>query len=118
MAHRKTERHTHDAEEETLEPAEETPSGREGPTNPRSRSASRDAGNRAEDRNSEVVADATDEAYDRMKRAEEMVDRIGERVGYYTTQVGHTLLRWAARAREEVEDMVAEAQSLRQRKQP
>src|SRR5437764_11326792 len=48
-----------------------------------------------------------------MQRAEEMVDRWGERVGYYATVAGHQLLRLAARAREEVEDIWAEAQSIR-----
>lgn len=45
--------------------------------------------------------------------AEEMVDRIGAQIGRFATLVGHELLRAAARAREEVEDMVAEAQSIR-----
>jgi hypothetical protein len=50
-----------------------------------------------------------------VERAEEMVDRFGERVGYFANWVGRQLLRIPARAREEIEDIVAEAQSLRQR---
>ena len=42
-----------------------------------------------------------------------MVDRVGAQIGRFATLVGHEILRAAARAREEVEDMVAEAQSIR-----
>jgi hypothetical protein len=52
----------------------------------------------------------------RMRRAEEMVDRMGERIGHYTTVAGHGILWFAARAREEVEDIWAEAQHIRRRK--
>jgi hypothetical protein len=48
-----------------------------------------------------------------MRRAEELVDQWGERVGHFASQIGQTFQRWAARAREEVEDMWAEAQSIR-----
>jgi hypothetical protein len=50
-----------------------------------------------------------------MQRAEEMVDRLGERVGHYVSLLGHNILKWAARAREEAEDIWAEAQAIRQR---
>jgi hypothetical protein len=50
-----------------------------------------------------------------MQRAEEMVDRIGERIGHYATVIGHEILRLGARAREEAEDIWAEAQHIRQR---
>ena len=40
-----------------------------------------------------------------MQRAEEMVDRLGEQVGHYVSTVGHSVLRWFARAREEAEDI-------------
>src|SRR5262249_38190910 len=57
---------------------------------------------------------AADEAREQaMERAEELVDQIAERVGYYTGVVGHQILKLAARAREEAEDIWAEAQSLR-----
>jgi hypothetical protein len=48
-----------------------------------------------------------------MRRAEEMVDRMAERVGHYASVVGFKLMQWAARAREEAEDIWAEAQSIR-----
>ena len=38
---------------------------------------------------------------DRMRRAEELADRIGERVGHFASVVGLGILRFAARAREE-----------------
>jgi hypothetical protein len=50
-----------------------------------------------------------------MRRAEEMVDRIGEQVGHYVSVFGHNVLKWAARAREEAEDIWAEAQALREK---
>jgi hypothetical protein len=49
---------------------------------------------------------------ERMRRAEEMVDRMAERVGNAAGWLGHGLLRLAARAREEAEDIWAEARSL------
>ncbi len=52
-----------------------------------------------------------------VRRAEELVDRIGERIGHYASLVGHTLLRWASRVREEAEDIYAEAQEVRRRRQ-
>lgn len=52
-----------------------------------------------------------------MQRAEELVDRWGEQVGQYVSALGHNILKWAARAREEAEDIWAEAQALRQRSQ-
>jgi hypothetical protein len=48
-----------------------------------------------------------------MQRAEEMVDRMGEKIGHYASEFGHTVLRWFARAREEAEDIWAEAQAIR-----
>jgi hypothetical protein len=50
-----------------------------------------------------------------MQRAEEMVDRIAERIGHYAQVFGHEVLRLGARAREEAEDIWAEAQHIRQR---
>lgn len=48
-----------------------------------------------------------------MLRAEAAVDRLGERVGHFVSTAGHNLMRFTARAREEAEDMWAEAQSIR-----
>ncbi len=51
-----------------------------------------------------------------MMRAEELVDRLGERVGYFASLLNQRA-RWAAaRAREEAEDIWAEAQSIRRKK--
>jgi hypothetical protein len=50
---------------------------------------------------------------DRMRRAEEMADRIGERIGQYASAAGLGILRFAVRAREELQDIWAEAQHLR-----
>jgi hypothetical protein len=46
-------------------------------------------------------------------RAEELVDRMGERVGQWLSQLGHSTQKALARAREEAEDIWAEAQHLR-----
>jgi hypothetical protein len=48
-----------------------------------------------------------------MQRAEELVDRLAERVSHYASVVGHKLAWLAARAREEAEDIWAEAQAIR-----
>ena len=47
------------------------------------------------------------------ERAEETLDRVGERLGVFAATVGHRLRKAAALAREEAEDILAEAQSLR-----
>ena len=52
------------------------------------------------------------------ERAEELTDRMGQRLGYVTTLVGLHIRKTAARAREEAEDMWAEAQSIRRRDEP
>jgi hypothetical protein len=48
-----------------------------------------------------------------MQRAEELVDRLADRLSHYAGVVGHKLAWLAARAREEAEDIWAEAQALR-----
>jgi hypothetical protein len=48
-----------------------------------------------------------------MDRAEEMVDRLAQKVAHYTSAFGRALLRLGARAREEAEDIWAEAQNIR-----
>jgi hypothetical protein len=60
----------------------------------------------------EVAAD------ERMKRAEEMVDEVAKRVGELTGRLGHGLLWLAARAREEAEDIWAEARSISRGQRP
>ena len=48
------------------------------------------------------------------ERAEVLVDQWGERVGRFLSSAGYQLRRAAARAREEAEDIWAEAQTIRQ----
>lgn len=49
------------------------------------------------------------------ERAEQVLDRLGERVGRYASLAGLRLRQMAAVAREEAEDMRAEAESIRRR---
>ncbi len=49
------------------------------------------------------------------ERAEELVDRMARGAGYLASFVGLRLLKGASLAREEAEDIWAEAQSLRRR---
>ncbi|HZU69142.1 MAG TPA: hypothetical protein VFA09_17835 [Ktedonobacteraceae bacterium] len=48
------------------------------------------------------------------QRAEEVVDQLAQRIGHFTAITSLQVRRMAARAREEVEDMWAEAQNIRQ----
>jgi hypothetical protein len=48
-----------------------------------------------------------------IQRAEEAADRLGERVRHYASIIGLKILRFAARVKEEAEDIWAEAQSIR-----
>ncbi len=50
------------------------------------------------------------------QRAEVIVDRMGERVGYLASSMAQRLRIAAARAREEAEDIWVEAQSMRRGK--
>jgi len=51
-------------------------------------------------------------------RAEDMVDRAGERVGQLATTLSRRVQVLLARAREEAEDIWAEAQSMRHGDRP
>jgi hypothetical protein len=62
--------------------------------------------------NGDAPADAGHSSEERVRRAEEMVDRMAERIGYAAGRLGHGILWLASRAREEAEDMWAEARSL------
>ncbi len=62
-------------------------------------------------------AQAEREEHPAMERAEKLVDRLGERTGALVSLAGLRLRKLAARAREEAEDVWAEAQSVRHRKQ-
>ncbi len=48
-------------------------------------------------------------------RAEATLDQAGERLGIFATEVSHRLRKTVALAREEAEDIWAEAQSLRKK---
>lgn len=52
------------------------------------------------------------------ERAEEMLDRVGEQLGRWTAQATTQARRFAARAREEAEDIWAEAQSKSHHESP
>ncbi len=62
------------------------------------------------------ASSATDPS--RTQRAEELVDRLAERAGQLTATWGRKLARFAARVREEAQDIWAEAQSIRRGDQP
>ncbi len=62
-------------------------------------------------------AQADREGRPAVERAEELVDRLGERTGALASLAGLRIRKLAARAREEAEDVWAEAQSVRHRKQ-
>jgi hypothetical protein len=59
------------------------------------------------------TAFATDTARQAEQRAEELVDHAAQRVAEFTAALKRKLAQMAARAREEAEDIWAEAQSLR-----
>ncbi len=52
------------------------------------------------------------------ERAEELADRMGQRLGHATILVGLRIRKMAALAREEAEDIWAEAQSIGRRDTP
>jgi hypothetical protein len=47
------------------------------------------------------------------KRAEEVVDRMGQRIRHFSSLIGQRILEVTARVREGAEDMWAEAQNIR-----
>ena len=49
-----------------------------------------------------------------MQRSEELVNRMVQRLSFYAAMAGYQVQKAAARAREEAEDMWAEAQNIRQ----
>jgi hypothetical protein len=64
----------------------------------------------------EDVKPDADAARTRAQRAEALVDNLATRVAEAATFVGRHLLRFAARVREEAEDLWAEAQVIRKGK--
>lgn len=61
---------------------------------------------------------AADDFQAAMKQAEMLVDRAGERMGFYASKAWREARRLASRAREEAEDMWVEAQLLSRGKTP
>jgi hypothetical protein len=61
-------------------------------------------------------ATVTAEDGERFRRADVLVTRMQHAVAAYTTVVGQRLTRFAARLREEAEDIAAEAQHVRSRR--
>ncbi len=61
-----------------------------------------------------TVAQAEESGRLTTERAEELVDRLGQRLSHFTSLASLQIQRAAARAREEAEDMWAEAQNIRQ----
>ena len=49
------------------------------------------------------------------ERAEETLDQAGERLGVFAAAVSHQVRKYVALAREEAEDILAEAQTLRRK---
>ncbi len=61
------------------------------------------------------VARANVTAQEASEKAEEMVDRVGQRLAHFTAAASRQIQKGVALAREEAEDMWAEAQNIRQR---
>ena len=67
----------------------------------------------AEKATSVQAKDAEPDLSAALERAEGMVDHAGERVGHFAALLGQRLQIWGGRAREEAEDIWAEAQNIR-----
>ena len=63
----------------------------------------------------ESSAAAVSEAAPATERAEQTLDRAGEQIGVFAVSLSHRLRKAVALVREEAEDMLAEAQSLRRK---
>ena len=66
----------------------------------------------------ETVAQAEAKMRPATERAEESVEKAGERMGVFAATAGHHVRKAVALAREEAEDIWAEAQSLRRKDIP
>ncbi len=62
-----------------------------------------------------TVAQAEAQMRPATERAEETLDQVGERLGAFAAAVSHRVRKGAALAREEAEDILAEAQTLRRK---
>jgi len=60
-----------------------------------------------------TVAQAEAQIRPATERAEETLDQVGERLGVFAAVVSHRVRKAVALAREEAEDILAEAQTLR-----
>ena len=61
-----------------------------------------------------TIASAEEKGKLAMERSEELVDRMARRLSHYASLVGFQVQKAAALAREEAEDIWAEAQNIRQ----
>ena len=77
------------------------------------REATAAQGSSANQETSQTTAGAETQDPSRLDRVEELMDKIGRKVGSFTSMLGQKLIRLAAHAREGVEDCWAEAQSIR-----
>ena len=62
-----------------------------------------------------AVAQAEAQIRPATERAEETLDQVGERLGVFAAAVSHQVRKYVALAREEAEDILAEAQTLRRK---
>jgi len=128
MARRKTRQHADSTTDESSGPAEA--GGEESMTTQTDRQGAEEAAARPEGANGagegphgrgespDHATGAEDGEASTMDRAEEMVDHLAQKVAHYTSAFGRALLRLGARAREEAEDIWAEAQNIRRGGQP
>jgi hypothetical protein len=79
---------------------------------PNSTQVGKDNGARGKPTQGTNAEDARRQAFE---RAEELADQWAEQISQYTATLGQNILKWASRAREEAEDIWAEAQAIRER---
>jgi hypothetical protein len=106
-----TDEHTADANEEQKKSSSSKSSTSEKPT--RTRSRSRTSQPQTTVAASDTSPEAAPDGSDSMERADLLVAEWGARAQKVGKEIGHQLIRVGARAREEAEDIWAEAQGLR-----
>ena len=111
MATRRTHRHSH----ETPEQEEQT---RATLQEEASHSAEGEANGAAGTSEEVRVSPAGSNKAPAMERAEALADRLGEQISHYASVFGFKILQFAARAKEEAEDIWAEAQNIRRGNPP
>jgi hypothetical protein len=113
MATRRTHRHSH----ETPEHEEQTQT--RGTLQEESSLSAEGEANGAAGTSEEVrVSPTGSNKAPAMERAEALADRLGERISHYASVFGFKILQFAARAKEEAEDIWAEAQNIRRGNPP